>query len=308
MKVVAIDEFNTDPAVHDLPAPEPGEGQVVVDVQHSSVNGMDLATRTGMVQHMMPYEFPITLGRDFSGTVASVGSGVSDLAPGDPVFGMLLSYPLHEGTWAEQALVPASSVAKRPEQLSASDAGALGLAGGAARSAVDALGLAGGESVLIVGATGGVGAYAVQMAKALGATVVATAGADQADFVKGLGADQTVDHTGDLAGAVRALYPNGVDCVIHLVGDPVAVADLLVPGGKLASTLGAGPDAMQGRDVLAIPVMTIPNPEMLGALASAVAEGALRVPITRSYSLDQTARALEDFGAGSLGKLAIAIS
>ena len=308
MKAVAIDQFDTDPAVHDLPAPEPEEGQIVVDVEHSSVNGMDLATCNGMVQHMMPYEFPIILGRDFSGTVARVGPGVTDLVRGDRVFGMLLSYPLHEGTWAEQAVVPVSSAVKRPEQLSAPDAGALGLAGGAARSAVDALALAGGESVLIVGATGGVGSYAVQMAKALGATVVATAAADEVGFVTDLGADQTVDHTGDLAGAVRALYPNGVDCAIHLVGDPAAVADLLAPGGKLASTLGAGPDAVQGRDVLAIPVMTIPNPELLGALASAVVEGVLRVPVTRTYSLDQAQQALEQFGAGSLGKLAIAVS
>ncbi len=307
MKAVAIDEFNTEPTVHDLPAPEAGEGQIVVDVQYSSVNGMDFATSNGMVQHMMPYEFPITLGRDFSGTVASVGSGVTDLAPGDPVFGMLLSYPLHEGTFAEQALVSVSSVARRPEQLDPQDAGALGLAGGAARAAVDALGLAGGETVLIVGATGGVGCYAIQMAKALGATVVATAEAGQADFVKGLGADQTVDHTGDLAAAVRGLYPKGVDCVIHLVGDGPGLADLLVPGGKLASTLGVGPDAVAGRDVQATPVMTIPNPELLDGLAAAVVRGDLRVPRTATYRIDQVGQAVKDFGAGALGKLGVAI-
>ena len=307
MKAVVIDEFSTEPTLRDLPAPEAGEGQVVVDVQHSSVNGMDFATSNGMVQHMMPYVFPITLGRDFSGTVASVGPGVRGFAPGDPVFGMLLSYPLHEGTFAQQAPVPASSAAQRPGQLDPQDAGALGLAGGAARLAVDALALAGGETVLIVGATGGVGSFAIQMAKLQGATVVATATPDQADFVTGLGADQTVDYSGDLAAAVRALHPNGVDCVIHLVGDGASLADLLVPGGRLASTLGVGPDAVQGRDVTATPVMTIPNPELLGGLAAAVVGGQLRVPRTGTYLLNEVAQAVKDFGAGSLGKLGVTI-
>jgi NADPH:quinone reductase-like Zn-dependent oxidoreductase len=307
MKALAIDEFNTDPTQRELPAPSAGEGEIVVDVSHSSVNGMDLFTLNGMVQHMMPFEFPITLGRDYAGTVAAVGRGVTEFAVGDPVFGMILPVPLHDGTFAEQVKVPVSCASRRPDGLDAADAGALGLAGGAARRAVDALALSGGETVLIVGATGGVGSYAVQMAKTLGATVVATAAPGQEDFVRGLGADETVDHTGDLAAAVRTRHPKGVECAIHLVGDGSSLADLLVPGGRLSSTLGLGPDAVAGRDVQATPVMTIPSPELLSGLGAAVVLEELRVARTTDYPLAQAGQALKDFGAGALGKLGVTI-
>ena len=91
------------------------------------------------------------------------------------------------------------------------------------------------------------------------------------------------------------------------MGDGPGLADLLVPGGKLASTLGVGPDAVAGRDVQATPVMTIPNPELLDGLAAAVVRGDLRVPRTATYRIDQVGQAVKDFGAGALGKLGVAI-
>ena len=86
-----LEEFGAPLVIDEVDLVEPGEGEVVVDVEWSSVNGMDAATVNGVIASMMPAEFPITLGRDFSGTVAAVGSGVTDLAVGDPVFGMLMS-------------------------------------------------------------------------------------------------------------------------------------------------------------------------------------------------------------------------
>ena len=307
MRAAVIDEFNIDPGVRELPPPHPGEGEIVVDVECSSVNGMDLFTCNGAIQHMMPYEFPITLGRDFAGTVSAVGAGVSELEVGDQVFGMLVTAHLHGGTFAEWASVPAYCAAKRPPQLDPEHAGALGLAGGAARASVDALGLSPGETVLISGATGGVGTFAIQMAKALGAIVVATAMPEHAEFAESFGADETVDYTSDLFGEVRALHPEGVDCVLHLAGDGVALADLLIPGGRLASTLGVGPEAVAGRDVHASPVMTIPSPSFLEGLANEVVQGELRVPITNRYSLDEAAQAIRDFGASKIGKLGVTI-
>ena len=307
MRAVVIDEFNTDPRVRKLPSPDAGDGEIVVDVDYSSVNGMDLFTCNGMVQHMMPYQFPITLGRDFAGTVSAVGAGVSGLAVGDPVFGMLVTAHLHGGTFAERASVPAYCAAKRPHGLDPEDAGALGLAGGAARASVDALGLCPGETVLICGATGGVGAFAIQMAKRRGETVVATARPEQADFVERFGADEIVDYSSDLAGELRALHPDGVDCIIHLAGDGIALADLIVPGGRLVSTLGVGPEAVAGHDVRATPVMTIPSLGLLEGLANEVVQGDLRVPITHRYSLDEAAQAIRDFGASALGKLGVTV-
>jgi len=126
-------------------------------------------------------------------------------------------------------------------------AGALGLAGTAALDAVQAVAPRSGEAVLISGATGGVGAIAIQYAVAAGARVIATAQpGPEADFVRDLGADHVVDYTGDLAAQVRAVAPDGVAAAVHLAGDGAQVAGLLADGGRMASTLGYGPDQHPG--------------------------------------------------------------
>ena len=85
MKAVAISEFDAVPAVVDVEARQPGDGEVLVDVEYASVNGMDFMKANGMMAQMMPHEFPVTLGCDFAGTIAAVGDGVTDLAVGDHV-------------------------------------------------------------------------------------------------------------------------------------------------------------------------------------------------------------------------------
>jgi NADPH:quinone reductase-like Zn-dependent oxidoreductase len=308
MKTISIAEFNADPIARDVPIPVPADGEVLVDVEFASVNGMDAMTWAGYIEGMMPYELPITLGRDFSGTVSALGAGVEGLAVGDPVFGMLMSMPLHAGTFAESITVPTWGLTKRPSGLDTKSAGALGLAGTAAKTAVDALAPTAGQTVLVVGATGGVGAIAIQLAKAKGATVIATAATpEEVAFVRGLGADETVDYRGDLAAAVRALYPDGVDAVLHAAGDGVALAEVVAPGGRFASTLGVGPDQFAGRDINATVVMAIPSSDTLAALAAAVADGTLRVPIGNTYPLDQVSQALKDFTSGTVGKIAVAV-
>ena len=114
-------------------------------------------------------------------------------------------------------------------------AGVLGLAGATAHGMIGALSPGEGDHVLISGATGGVGGLAVQLAAARGARVIAATESNDADRVRGLGAADTVDHTGDLAAQVRALCPNGMDAVVHLAGDGPALAQLLRPGGRMVS-------------------------------------------------------------------------
>jgi NADPH:quinone reductase-like Zn-dependent oxidoreductase len=268
---------------------------------------MDVMTWAGMIQGMMPYELPITLGRDFAGTVAALGPGVTGFAVGDPVFGVNLTMPLHDGTFAEQVAAHATCTAKRPDGLDANAAGALGLAGIAAKLAVDALAPTAGESVLICGATGGVGAIAIQLARQRGAHVIATATPEAAGFVQDLGADETVDYTGDLAAMVRKTHPGGVDAALHAAGDGMAIADLVAPGGRMASTLGIGPGQVAGRDIQATMVMAVPSTDTLAELAAAVVNRQLTVPVTKTYPLDQVAQAIKEFASGTLGKLAVAV-
>lgn len=303
MRAVAFDAIGATPELTELPAPEPEAGEVLVRVQAASVNGFDLATIGGVFQGMFEYKFPVVLGKDFAGVVEAVGDGVTRFTPGDAVFGVVAKPVLADGGFAEYVVVPEQSpLAAVPEGLDTPQAAAIGLAAVAALNAVDAVAPVAGETVLIAGATGGVGAYAIQLAAERGAAVIATAkpGAE-AEFVQDLGAAHVVDYTADLAEQVRAIAPDGVAAAIHLAGDGEPVAELLASEGRLASTLGFAPGPF------ASAVMAMPDPPTLVRLATAAADGKLRVPITRSYPLAEAPQAIADFAGGALGKLSIVI-
>ncbi|MET9244049.1 NADP-dependent oxidoreductase [Nonomuraea sp. NPDC003709] len=307
MRAMAFTGFGADLAAADLPVPEPGPGEVLVRVLASSVNGFDLGVLGGYLKGVYDYEFPVVLGKDFAGTVAAVGEGVTGLTPGADVFGVVMRPTLGQGGFAEYVVVSEQyGLARIPEGLGHTRAGVLGLAGTAAIDAVDAVAPAPGETVLISGATGGVGAFAIQLAAARGARVIATArpGAEAA-FVTGLGATWAVDHA-DLPAQVGAIAPGGVDAALHLAGDGPVVAALLADGGRLASTLHYVPDE-PGRDLKATAVMADPNPDTLARLAADAAAGRLRVPVARAYPLAEAPRAVSDFTAGTVGKLAVTI-
>ena len=126
--------------------------------------------------------------------------------------------------------------------------------------------------------------------------------------MRDLGAAHAVDYTGDVAAAVRAVSPQGVDAVLHLAGDAETLAALLVPGGRFASTLGVGPEQLAGRALTATSIMATPTADVLDRLAAAAAAGRLRVPIRRTYRLEEVPQALADFGAPHVGKLAVAVA
>lgn len=312
MRAVTLDSVPASPSVTDVAEPRPEAGEVLVKVAASSINGFDAATAAGYLQQLMEHRFPLVPGKDFAGTVAAVGEGVDGLAVGDPVFGVVMKPFLGAGSLAEYVTVPAGyGVARIPDGLSVAHAGALGLAGTAALDSVNAAAPNAGETVLVSGATGGVGALVVQIAAARGARVIATARpGEETDFVRSL-TDAEVhvaDYSGDLADQVRAVAPDGVDAVVHLAGDGTQLVGLLRPGGRIVSTLGFGPDAVEGQDVTAISVMADANPATLATLAADVASGALQVLVTATYPLEQTPKAFADFGSGALGKLAITLA
>jgi NADPH:quinone reductase-like Zn-dependent oxidoreductase len=303
MKAMAIDGFGAPPSLHDLPVPEPGEGEVLVRVRASSVNGLDVAVAGGYRTGMTEPHFPVVLGRDFAGTVEAAGRGVRSLLPGDAVFGVVAETMLGDGAFAEYAKVPEARTARVPAGLDLATAGALGLAGTAALAAIDAVAPLAGERLLISGTTADVGRFAAQLAEASGAYVVATPRPDEDDaYLRDLGARDTVDRPL----VVVALRGSGVHVVVHLAGDGLELADLLVPGGRMASTPGLPGDQL-GRAVLATPVMALPSTQILGRLAADVADGQLTVPVQRTYALADVPRALADFEAGTRGKLAISV-
>ncbi|MEV6977617.1 alcohol dehydrogenase catalytic domain-containing protein [Kitasatospora sp. NPDC093806] len=307
MRAISFPAFDQPAALTDLPVPEPGPGEVLVEVHASSLNGFDLGVLGGHLKGVFAYEFPVVLGRDFAGVVAELGAGVDHFTVGQAVFGVVLRPTLGQGGFAEYVAVPADQgIAPIPAGLDPQLAAALGLAGTAAHDAVDAVAPTEGETVLVVGATGGVGGYATQLAAARGAAVIATArpGAEAA-FVTAHGATHTVDPDGDLAAQVRALAPAGVHAALHLAGDGAAVAGLVAAGGRFASTLHHVP--AEASDIEATAVLADPSPATLAALAEAVVAGRLRVPLGRRYPLAEVPQALAEFGAGTLGKVGVTV-
>jgi NADPH2:quinone reductase len=168
MRAFALDSLDSPPRLRDdLPEPRPADNQLLVRVRASSANPADAAIAGGMLEEMVEHDFPVTLGRDFAGTVEQTGSSVGRYQPGDEVYGFLLhaNPTIHDGSWTELIVVPEDDfVAANPGSLDRAHAGAAPLAGITALAALDALVPAQGETVLVIGATGGVGTLFAQLA------------------------------------------------------------------------------------------------------------------------------------------------
>ena len=309
MKAFAITARDTQPTVQDLPTPEPATGEVLVAVEAASVNGFDLSVAAGYVWDMIPgIEFPVVLGRDLVGTITATGEGVDGFSVGDRVAAVIPGMALgpKTGALAEYVALPASAVTAVPSGVDLQQAAVIGLAGIAAHDAVEALDIQAGETVLISGATGGVGSIATQLAVAAGATVIGTAQPGQEEeYVRSLGAAHTVDYTGDVSTAVKAIAAQGVDKIVHAAGNPAALATTLKAGGAAASTLGATAEQFGREDVTVATIMAGATAEKLAALLKRVANGGLRVNIETAIPLESAPDAFAAFADGTLGKVVI---
>jgi NADPH2:quinone reductase len=315
MRAVMLESFDTPAALSEIPRPEPAPSELLVRVHSSSVNGYDAAVATLMVKDYYEYDFPVTLGADLAGVVEEVGSEVRRYRAGDEVFGFLFKpgRPLHDGTWADYvALQEDWFIAPKPTSVDFVEAGALPLAGVSALLAVDAIDPSEGDRVLVMGASGGVGGFAVELAASGGARVIATTRPGDEARLRELGAAETVDYTQeDVVAAVRERYPDGIEGLIDTVdfADGVAaVAELVAPGGRAASTLGAADEeALAARSVTATNVMASPDPALLTRLADHVDAGRLEVSIDRTFPLEAALDGVAAFGRGKRGKLALSL-
>ena len=288
----------------DLPDPEAGPGQIVVDIHAASVNGADWTVLAG--SHSQITDFPYVLGRDFSGVVAALGDGVDEFAPGDPVFGVCDVG--QEGTYAEKIAMKAALVARKPDGLSHVDVAALALIGlTAVVSIEDTLALQPGEKILIQGGAGGVAGFGIQLAKHIGAHVIATCSARNIDYVRGLGADEVIDYNArDFTEAV-----SDCDAVFETVGGDVSQQSFAVlkPGGR-AAFIASGPTAPEPPrgDVTSLrPRVGRDRPHLMRIL-DLVEAGAVRVPEIHTFPLEDAASALATSASRHLrGKLVLQI-
>ncbi len=269
-----------------VPRPVPKEGEVLIRVRSAGVNPIDLKLRAGYLKTYMPVELPATPGLDVAGTVDAVGPGGTEFSAGDDVFGRGVS------TYAEYAVGPVATLARKPDAVSFDQAATLHVGGVTAWVALfDMAELAAGQRVLIQGGAGGVGSLAVQLAHWKGAHVIATTSADNVAYVQSIGADEVVDYTAiKFEDAVH-----DVDAVIDTVGGEITARSwgTLKPGGIMVVVAGA-PDAeaAAAHDVrvsnVRPPQVTTP---VLEELARLVASGALVPHIGAAFPLEEAAQA-----------------
>jgi NADPH2:quinone reductase len=314
MKAFALTTAGQPAALTDLPDPDPTLDGALVRIHAASVNGFDAFQSSGGLMAMMPHDLPTVVGRDMAGVVVSVGRDRTDVVPGDEVLGFVTSAPpLHSGTWAELVAGGRDLIlARKPAALTWETAAAIPLAASTALDAVDAVAPMPGDAVLIMGATGGVGAFAIQLAVQRGARVIASAKPDDDEFVRALGAADTIDYTKTgLGDTVRRLVPEGLTGLIDGVSRAEAfmpLAALLRSGGRAATTLGAADvDALRARGVKATNIMGTPTPDKLATLAAQAAAGDLQVPIQQIFALVEAEAAITAFNAGTRGKLVLKI-
>jgi len=308
MKAILIRAFGGPEVMEyaEVPEPMPGANEVVVEVHAASVNPVDLKIRGGAMNQYGALKLPRILGRDFSGTIAAVGAGISDLRPGDAVFGV--ADRLKDGPHAETQVIDASLVAKKPKALSHIAAAALGVAAASALTTLElAAQVKAGDRVLVQAGAGGVGHFAIQYARKKGAHVIATARAENHDFVKSMGAHEAVDYTAtDFAEAVK-----DCDLVLDTLGGEAHLRAMkcLKPGGTLvwlnAAPIPEGAARSDIKVVHALVKAARPQMERVGQLAS---EGVLRPHVTATFPLDRAAEAYAMVGTGrTRGKVVLTV-
>ncbi len=215
-----------------VPVPDPGPGEVLVKVRAAGVGPWDGWIRAG--RSALPQPLPLTLGSDLSGEVRAIGPDVADRRVGDQVYGV--TNPRFIGAYAEYALASAAMVARKPTSIDYIEAASVPVVAVTAwQGLFDQAQLKAGQTVLIHGAAGNVGAYAVQMARRAGIRIIATAAADDLDYVRELGADTVVDYqTQRFENVAR-----DADAVLDLVGGETQTRSFQVlrQGGKLISAV-----------------------------------------------------------------------
>jgi NADPH:quinone reductase-like Zn-dependent oxidoreductase len=298
-------------SVVDVPRPSPISTEVLVSVRAAGVNPVDWKTRSGSGVSRWAGPPPFVPGWDVAGIVVEMGFGVTLFSPGDRVFGMPW-FPRQAGAYSEFVAAPSRHFARIPEGMSFEEAAALPLAGLTAwQSLVDTANVQAGQTVLVHGASGGVGHIAVQIAKELGAHVLATARSVNHDFLRSLGADECVDRE---AVAVQDAARD-VDVVLDFVGSEETRAELdtLREGGMLVAIPDGASDEARDeaarRGIRVSEPLVEPDGHALTELAALVGDGRLKVYVDRVLPLEEAAEAHELLESGGVrGKLVLQVS
>ncbi|HZS17971.1 MAG TPA: NADP-dependent oxidoreductase [Candidatus Udaeobacter sp.] len=285
MKAVVAHEYGAPEVLkfEEVPRPEPNDDEALVRVIASAVNPADPLTLSGKYAREFGTHLPLIPGYDIAGVVEKTGGSVTKLKVGEAVYG----YPTFGGGWAEYVTVKEGEVAAKPKSLNFVEAAAVPMGALTAWQAlVDVAKLQPGQTVLIHGGSGGVGSFAIQIAKARGARVIATASTANQDLLKQLGADVAVDYT-------KAKFEDvakDVDIVLDPVGrETLARSYGVVKKGGVVMSLVARPDPaeLKKHEIRGAGISVHPDTEDLTEIAQLIDAGKIKPTVTQVRPLSE---------------------
>jgi len=308
MRALRMHEYGTSEVlrVEEAPVPAPKAGEVRIRIHAAGVNPIDWKVRSGRLQKNYPVPLPYTPGRDISGTIDALGSGVTGWKVGDAVIANS-----DGGGFAEYAVVAAGDIAHKPTKLSYEEAAGIPVAALTAwRTLIEAANIQKDQRVLIHGGAGGVGSMAVQLAHWRSAHVIATASERNHDYLKSIGADEVIDYrTTRFEDAAE-----NIDVVLDTVGGETLVRSPVVlrKGGLLLSIAGIPSAQTCSERAIRCPKWSEQNPlyagEQLEKLGPLFDAGAIKVTIEAVFALEDANKALELSETGrARGKIVVKV-
>jgi len=283
MKAVVAHEYGAPEVLkfEEVPRPGPNDDEALVRVIASGVNPADPLTLSGKYAREFGTHLPLIPGYDIAGVVEKTGANVTKLKVGDAVYG----YPTFGGGWADYVTVKESEVATKPKSLNFVESAAVPMGALTAWQAlIDVAKLQPGQTILIHGGSGGVGSFAIQIAKARGARVIATASTANQDLLKQLGADVAVDYTKNKFEDVA----KDVDAVLDPVGkETLARSYGVVKKGGVVMSLVARPDPveLEKRGIRGAGISSHPDAEDLAEIAQLIDAGKIKPIVTKVLPL-----------------------
>jgi 2-desacetyl-2-hydroxyethyl bacteriochlorophyllide A dehydrogenase len=291
MKAVVAHEYGAPEVLkyEDIPRPEPKENELLVRVIACGVNPADPLVISGRMAREFGTHVPLIPGYDVAGVVEQAGAKVTKFKKGDAVYG----YALFGGGWAEYAVLAENEAALKPKNATFTEAAAVPMGALTSwQSLVDAAKLSAGQTVLIHGGSGGVGSFAVQIAKARGAKVIATASTANQDLLKQLGADVAIDYTKTKFEDVA----KDVDVVFDAVGrDTLARTYPVVKKGGIITTIVARPDPaqLQKYEIRGTSIASHPDGNELAEITKLIEAGKIKPIVSQVMPLSDAVKASE---------------
>jgi NADPH:quinone reductase-like Zn-dependent oxidoreductase len=292
--------------LEEVARPEPAEDEVLIRVVAASINPVDVAIRKGYLAKLVG-NFPLILGMDVAGVVERVGNKVSKYKPGDPIFAFFTLKG--EGGYAEFVTAKENEVAPKPGTVSFAQAAGAGAAGSTAWEAlIDTADLRAGQTVLIHGGSGGVGHLAIQIAKAKGAKILATASTANQEFLRQMGADIAIDYT-------RTKFEDvakDVDVVLDTVGrDTLERSYGIVKTGGIIVSIVDEPKstALEAHGIRGVTLQCTPKAGVLEELGKLMKAKKLTPVISQTFPMSDVVQAQKQIATGhTQGKIVLKIA